>query len=309
MSADELTARAAKKQRQAAQLNIKKSSFNLSASSSRLLRDSVCNMLLISSSRVVDIDKIKKIYNFKGAFITLTLPAKQFHTDVEIKEAFSKFLNSMRNTLGLNNYVWRMELQKNGNLHFHMVVDKYYSYNMLRYYWNAELKKLGYIEAYKAKFSILDLHSYAALRDKKPYEVLKAYQDGIASSWESPNTISVNSVTSSKQLGAYLVKYMIKPVPEDAAETEESMTRASVVGKLWARSQSLSCLPPLTNFNLNDILRCITSWGGDKALKLIKHEYCTVFYLRFTSISSLFYREWRKIFVRHAVAYGYIVPT
>lgn len=295
--------------KQIANLCEKKKSFNLSPASSRLLRYSVCNMILLSTGRTVDITPTKKIYNFKGAFITLTLPAKQFHTDVEIKKSFSKFLTNMRNTVGLVNYVWRMELQKNGNLHFHIVVDKYYAYNLLRYYWNLELKKLGYIERYQSKFKHLTLSQYANMRGLKAFEVVKAYHDGIKSDWSSPNTVSVNSVTSSKQLGAYLAKYMCKPVNLDEEESEENMLRASVVGKMWARSQSLSSLPKLSNFVLSDILLMITSIGGITQLKRMKFDYCTVYYIHFTSITSKFYKAWRSIFVRHAECYGYLVPT
>lgn len=290
-------------------LQLAKSSFNLSPASSRLLRHSVSSMILMSSARTVNIDKTKKIYNFKGAFITLTLPAVQFHDDVTIKAAFSRFLTSLRNTLNLKNYVWRMELQKNGNIHFHLVIDKYYTYNMIKYYWNVELKKLGYIARYAAKFSCMDLHAYAKARCKKPFEVLKAYQDGCKSSWQSPNTVSVNSVTSSKQLGAYLAKYMVKPVIESDEESEKDKLRASLVGKLWARSQSLSSLPPLVNFVLDDIIELIRSWDGLSDIKLMRFDFCTLYYLRFKSIKSLFYIGWRRIFVRHARAYGYIVPT
>lgn len=285
-----------------------KSSFNLSDNASRLLRWSVESMILLSRPREVDVTKTKKIYNFKGAFITLTLPYDQFHDDVTIKSSFSLFLNSLRNTCGLKNYVWRMELQKNGNIHFHIIVDQYYRYQLLRYYWNKELKKLGYIDLYSGKFSKMSLSSYAKHRNLKVEECKDAYTKGVRSGWTSPPTVSVNSISSTKKLAGYLAKYMAKPSDDDAIEDEETKLRASKVGKLWARSYSLSSLPRMRNYDITNILEFIRNNKGLESIKLFKFDYCEIYYIRFTSITTKFYKAWRELFLSHAVHYNYCVP-
>ncbi len=88
--------------------------------------------------------KTGKIFKFKVNFVTLTLPAPQGNiTDKEIKkEVLDVFIKRLRRKLNLNNYVWRAEKQKNGNLHFHMITDTYLHYEKIRNDWNECLNKL-----------------------------------------------------------------------------------------------------------------------------------------------------------------------
>ena len=49
---------------------------------------------------------------FMPTFVTLTLPAKQKHTDKELKRnALDRFIVKMRNSYGVKHYFWRKENQ------------------------------------------------------------------------------------------------------------------------------------------------------------------------------------------------------
>lgn len=94
-----------------------------------------------------------KQFKFLVNFITLTLPAKQVHSDNEIKRVvMANFLAVMRKQYNLQNYVWRAEAQYNGNIHFHLVTDKYIHYTDLRRIWNNSCELLGYITAFEQKW-------------------------------------------------------------------------------------------------------------------------------------------------------------
>lgn len=60
----------------------------------------------------------------------------------------------------MKNYVWRMEFQANGNVHYHIATDTYIDYFFIQKQWNAILEKLGYVSRYAQKMSGISLSEY-----------------------------------------------------------------------------------------------------------------------------------------------------
>jgi len=82
-------------------------------------------------------------------FVTLTLPEKQEHTDNEIKrELLMPFIQRIQRELGVSEYFWKAEPQQNGNIHFHLLVDRYIDKEILQQYWNMSTERLGYLSRY-----------------------------------------------------------------------------------------------------------------------------------------------------------------
>src|SRR5574344_1501208 len=89
----------------------------------------------------------------KLVFLTLTLSAVQVHPDQEIKSKILKpFMRWMREIRGCTNYIWKAEVQKNGNIHFHVIVDQFVNKDKIRAKWNECQDNLGYFERYQRKF-------------------------------------------------------------------------------------------------------------------------------------------------------------
>lgn len=85
-------------------------------------------------------------------FITLTLPTKQLHSDKEIKRScLIPFIQKIRNCYGNINYFWRAEAQDNGNIHFHIITDRYMPRQKIHKMWADSLNVLGYMNRYKEK--------------------------------------------------------------------------------------------------------------------------------------------------------------
>jgi hypothetical protein len=91
-------------------------------------------------------------------FLTLTLPSKQVHHDKVIKEKcldpMVKWLKDSIAKTGrfggnIDAYLWRAESQKNGNLHFHIICDKWIDHERIQRQWNQICERLGYMTAYK----------------------------------------------------------------------------------------------------------------------------------------------------------------
>lgn len=146
--------------------------------------------------------KTKKPYTYKVAFITLTLPAPQNDiSDREIHEkCFIPWALRMKRRYGMKTYVWRRERQKNGNVHYHIIIDVYIDHANIRSHWNSCLEKLGFISRFHKKHGHTD-----------------------------PNSTDVHSIRKVKDLAAYMVKYIAK----------QARKKDTIDGRIWDCSKNL----------------------------------------------------------------------
>jgi len=85
-------------------------------------------------------------------FVTLTLPSTQKHDDRDIKrKVLEHFIKRLQYQFSVRHYFWRAEVQENGNIHFHLILDRYIDKTDLRDHWNRALTPLGYIDRFEAK--------------------------------------------------------------------------------------------------------------------------------------------------------------
>lgn len=176
---------------------------DLSAKAQDKIRNAVNWLALASPKQTVYHRATDRNYTFKLNFITLTLP----DTDESItqKDFTSKllqpWLSYARQYFNLQNYVWKIEPQKNGKLHVHITSNVFIHHADLRRSWNYQLDRNGYLTAFAAKFG----HKNA------PTEQVKA-------------------VKSVRNIAGYCAKYLSK-VDEGGALKE---------GRLWGCSYRLS---------------------------------------------------------------------
>ena len=93
-------------------------------------------------------------YHFKKlVFITLTLSEKQCMSDMDIKaKLLDMFLDRLLTTFGKYEYFWRAEKQKNGNIHFHLILDLYIDKLQLRSIWNGVQDYYGLLDNFEKKY-------------------------------------------------------------------------------------------------------------------------------------------------------------
>lgn len=154
-------------------------------------------------------------FNNKIAFITLTLPSQQVHSDNEIKEkCLNQFLIEIARYHKVTNYVWRAEYQKNGNIHFHIVVNRYIWWNDVRNRWNRIINKLGYVDTYRKNLKEYHAHGFQVRTDllkKWPVKAqIKAYKAGLKTDFHNPNSIDIHKINNITNIKNYITKYMSK---------------------------------------------------------------------------------------------------
>lgn len=246
---------------------------DISAKARKRINNSISWLLSLAEPKTIRYQDKKtgeiKRATFKVNFITLTLPADQFvnsedydnlaaeirqyftYSDIESRKTWisdqsikagllNQFLVEAREFLkkegeDLKFYFWRAEAQKTGNIHFHLVTDKYIPWEWMRKTWNRITEKMGFITRYRQNQQRRHANGFAPRWDlieagKWSFEnQLNAYREGVACNWTNPNSTDVHSVKQVRNLGAYLSKYCTK--------AEEYR---NVSGRKWFISTALS---------------------------------------------------------------------
>lgn len=250
--------------------------------------------------------KEKKIRDFKGniirhktTFITLTLPSKQVHDDKEItKIILGGFLDRCRKVGILENYVWKAEKQKNGNIHYHLLTDSYCNRTILYRYWLLALNKLGYVQRYTEKFKNMDLQSYSKEKfneNKNEYQINKAYWKGSKNKWKLPPCYDSRNIAADSTIENYISKYISKV--DDKADLQ-------VKGRVWGCSNSVNLA---TEIFKNDV--DFNKYGYELCQYTLKKEvlsmdYCAIiiydiskFVIWFPDIREEILKKLYKVFV------------
>lgn len=290
-----------------------KVNLGLSKKAKVRLQNSINWMTACSAKRRVSIDEGKTHFYFRVAFVTLTLPCLQFHTHAEIKsKCLNRFLTDMRRFHGIENYVWKAELQKNGNIHFHLTFDKFVHYMQIRKLWNNAIAKLGYIGEYANKFQNMNLNQYTAWRQKNSpaskERIKRAYAYGVSTNWQSPNSTDVKNVKNVEDLSAYLSKYLTKPIVDDKSNESQRLSAESFEGRTWFCSTSLSRLKS-KKIDVNFRTMAIFEWFRKcKDVLTIEMDYCTCIFFKLRKLPDKI-REWlRQELLSHAINMGYPFP-
>lgn len=190
----------------------RKNDGTLSDHAKRKLQKAIEYLVTTATEKKVQERIYKRKVSFKTAFITLTLPSKQIHKDSEIiNKCLNSFLNECRQYHGLKNYVWRAERQKNGNIHFHILIDQFISWYDIRNRWNRIINKLGYVDEFHK------LHNH-----------------------KTPNSTDVHSTRKVKNIKSYLSKYMCKQDQTAQINENGTINNEFQSGRIWSCNHELS---------------------------------------------------------------------
>ena len=202
-------------------------------------------------------------------FVTLTLPAAQHLNELGIfddehakRHLLKPFLEQLKYTFDVDLYIWVSEPQENGNIHFHLLIDKYIDNTKkeeneaesqrLTKAWNSILARHGYIQEYataqrarhangfafdasqQRRVEHFDAASgrYVTRMETVHYaDQVEAYVYGEATGWQNPNTVDIHKLKAQNNIKGYICKYLTKNDGEDG--------RRKLGGNLWGAADEL----------------------------------------------------------------------
>jgi hypothetical protein len=221
---------------------------------------------------------VKKAYNyktrsrftFKVNFITLTLSSHQKHSDQEIKSMLlNQFLIEAKKRWSINNYIWRAEKQANGNIHFHILCDRFIPWLELRNTWNRIQNKLGYIDEFFEKYN-----------------------------HRTPNSTDIHSLRKVENVAAYVTKYITK-----------SDDQNKITGENWRASNQLSNIKGGRMDLNDEVLQEIERLQSEKGSRRIDKEHFSGIFFNnnyltrkeYPILSELFEKYVAEIFGYHEI--------
>lgn len=243
-------------------------------------------------------------FNKKITFITLTLPSKQIHSDNEIKsQCLNQFLIELSKYHKVSNYVWRAEYQKNGNIHFHILTNKYIFWNDIRNRWNRIINKLGYVDRYRTELTEYHKNGFTLRKDllntwpaDKQYQ---AYLKGLKTDWNNPNSIDIHSIQNIHNVGAYLIKYMSKNEQSNTQENFNSQTEKTGIGRTWGASIVLSNIKGATTEIDSQISVNLETLKNHFNSQIFKSDYFTVIDISIDMVNSVNCKSLTDLFYRY----------
>ena len=286
----------------------------MSRKAQRRIRQVINWMCYLSRHRNVRTPEGKIIKGFQIAFVTLTLPTKQMHPHKEIvSKCLNRFLTEARRKWGVENYVWKLELQKNGNIHFHITWDKFVRWQDIRTQWNNAISKLGYTAAYQNQMQQLSFQEYCYWRRQNgsvsKKRLQEAYDYGQRTQWQNPNSTDVRNVKDIKNLASYLSKYLSKPAADSETTGLIADSLEELTGRLWYCSQSLSRLKTAVEPFEAQISRFFRHLVKKCSFFISPNDFVEVAYFRLNKLGANAKDFLREILVSHAINQYYPFPA
>lgn len=247
-------------------------------------------------------------------FITLTLPSRQRHTDAEINRAcLQPFLIQLRREYSVEHYFWRAEAQENGNLHFHLLIDRYVPKRWLQLAWNCSVDRLDYLWEYFKETGSLTPPS------TEVHRITDKVKDKKTGQWRHVDPVD------------YLVDYALEtpePEPGEVPEGEErpmpkrligkrrgpdgsviTYTTRPIVGRVWGMSDSLREIrEPRAELTM-DLLERLESTRERGTLRRVDGEHATHY---FGPVSTALGRSspliWKLLSAYYLTVFGWLYP-
>lgn len=184
------------------------------------------------------------------SFLTLTISdtAKNYTSRETYKSCLRPFIQWLTKTHRVKLYVWVAELQKRGQVHYHMAFPNFVDYQEIRNKWNYLQAKAGYLNGFRDKYG----HS-------------------------NPNSTDIHSMSKIRDAASYLSKYMSK-----RSQRSEIMD-----GKLWDCSLILKTAKYFEAMHSTTLEAMIKRACATGRAVLKQLERCAVLYFSGAAVSDL----------------------
>lgn len=201
-----------------------------------------------------------RLHYHRFSFITLTVSdTKNITARRAYDELLSHFLDWMTRTAALKTpslktYIWKAELQKRGQIHYHITTPGFIHWKEIRDKWNALQRKAGLLDDYAAAHghfdpNSTDIHDTRSVKSADRYMIKELTKTIAAVQLEA--IAEVNDLVDRGELSPALADEKIKEIYE---------TKITTIGKIWGCSEDLAGVGYFTLELTREHERIITEW-------------------------------------------------
>jgi hypothetical protein len=249
--------------------------------------------------------RLSSRFQRKFGFLTLTLPSQQIESHKDVKRNhLNKFLIWLTRSYPTCSYFWKGELQKNGNIHFHILLDQFIPWREIRSQWNKILEVAGYVSAFRESCISKGWQIWEKYRldhpKIDPEKCFKAWKDHMESDFMDPNSIDIHKLDDVDNVINYVLKYLSKQVNSDSSENAQDNPQLQDFGRIWGCSDILREIPPMEAKITTEEMKQIEEYISKDVIKELETEYCRVIILPHKQII-----RFQTFFVNHFLTHNF----
>lgn len=142
----------------------------------------------------------KRYFKHTLSFLTLTIPDNtKVNPSIIKKQLLDPFLDWLRKSHKLEFYIWKLEYQSRGSLHYHIIFPNWIAYHSLKVKWNYLLDKYNYIEDYKKQYNNVNPPSLWINKIDKGKEIGEYMEKEFIKSLQNENKLQLNKINAYKR--------------------------------------------------------------------------------------------------------------
>jgi hypothetical protein len=195
----------------------------------------------------------------------------------------------------MKSYIWKAELQQNGQIHYHITTNIFIRFDLIRKRWNYLQQKAGLLDSYYEKHGHYNPNStdvHKVYNDDNIEAYLEKYiskQQEVNPTLKA-NLLNNNSITNEQCIGNML-----------SCSSVNCTDDLSINGKIWDCSQDLKSTKLFTVEMLPANESNIIQIDRSSTIKEVTTDYFSILYFEFPSITRLLYgyqhqlyNEWKQ---------------
>ncbi len=205
-------------------------------------------------------------------FLTLTLPSDQAHGDNEIKrKCLMPFIQQLKRIYGVQEYFWAAEPQRNGNVHFHLLIDRWVDKDKVNDLWNVAADHLGYLSKYVSKSGDVRPPSTKIMACPKDMSLVKYVMKYVSKQPEVRCSLREKEGKKIKRISYWETKI-------DSSGQVECYERRPIEGRSWGMSKGITQVTvhsQAVSYRIRDLIT-VLQW--DSSVHMIQSDFCEVYY-------------------------------
>lgn len=207
------------------------------------------------------------------SFMTLTVSDDRNITAREAYDKlFSHFLDWLTRTEGVTTYIWKAELQKRGQIHYHVTFPNFIHWRKIRNKWNDLQRQAGLLDGYAKKHknfdaNSTDIHNTQNVKHADKY-MLK----------ELGKTISAVQLAAAWEVKQKVAAGEIDPADAQAEIQRIYSEKICTIGKIWGCSEDLLGVGYFTLEVTRAHEKMIDQWEAEGKVRRVVDDYFSIIY-------------------------------